>query len=129
MTCQERTEAEPRRLNKSMKEAQSKELRMAAKEQLPCYTGKKIINTYTPLDKEEKFEDYLKVIVKRFNALWIQSQIHLLNLDLVTWERKENRIQIPKRDWQNPSKRKCISSVTGNIFIRALGCQDKICRD
>ena len=33
-------EAEPRRLNKSMKEAQSKELRMAAKEQLPCYTGK-----------------------------------------------------------------------------------------
>ena len=32
-------EAEPRGLNKSMKEAQSKELRMAAKEQLSCYTG------------------------------------------------------------------------------------------
>ena len=38
-------EAELRGLNKSMKEAQSKELRKAAKEQLPCYTGEKIINT------------------------------------------------------------------------------------
>ena len=38
-------EADLRGLNKSMKEAQSKELRMAAKEQLPCYTGEKIINT------------------------------------------------------------------------------------